>query len=94
MARPVHFDGADEEPATSYSGTSAGPLPLKNFPTSSATCWELDPAELAEVKRTGRIWVVTDTFDKLDLHPSGERWQPTMRVTAFKNIGLNGQWVR
>jgi hypothetical protein len=94
MARPVQFEEADAEPATSYSGTGAGPLPLKSFPTSSATCWQLDPEELEEVERTGRIWVRTDTFDKLEPHPDGKRWQPTMRVTAFKDGALGSGWVR
>jgi hypothetical protein len=92
MARPVHFEEADEQPAESYSGSGAGPLPIKGFSNSSASCWQLDPAELEEINRTGRIWVVTDTFDKLDPHPEGGRWQPTMRVTAHKEHALSGQW--
>jgi hypothetical protein len=94
MARAVGFDEADEKPAESDSGSGAGPLPIKSFPASSASCWRLEPEELEEVKRTGCIWVVTDTFDKLEPHHSGERWQPTMLVTAFKRMALSGRWWR
>lgn len=90
MAKSIPFPEQDDV-ATSASGKpGVGPLPIKQFPGSNLSCWQLDPDEIAEIQRTGVIWVVNDSFDKLDAHPSGQRWQPTLRVTARKEDAFLG----
>jgi hypothetical protein len=88
MAQAIPFPEATEI-EKSVSG-KYGPLPVKAFPESTLSCWRLSQEELAEINATGVVWVVTSTFDKLDPHPSGERWQPPLRVTGTKADGMRG----
>jgi hypothetical protein len=72
MAKPIPFEQADGV-ATSHSRDPAiGALPRLSFAASSTSCWKLEPEELAEIQRTGVIWVTTTTFEGLpDDWPQG-----------------------
>ena len=88
MAQAIDFPEADE---TQESVSKRyGSLRVKTFPETTLSCWKLTSEELAEINATGVVWVVTSTFDKLDPHPSGERWQPPLRVAGTKADGLRG----
>jgi hypothetical protein len=82
MARPVEFAGFDHIEDTDPRRPDVWPLPVKRFPKSNLSCWKLDPDELEEIKRTGVIWLVSDTFGEMKPPPEGERWQPKLRLTG------------
>jgi hypothetical protein len=85
MARPIEFPGFDGYEDTDPPRPGVAPLPVKHFPKSNLSCWKLDPDEMETIKATGVIWLVTDTFDQLEVSKSGERWQPKLRLTARDN---------
>jgi hypothetical protein len=91
MAHAVEFEESDN--VMESLSARMTPLPIKTYSKSSVSCWELNSEELAEVQRTGRIWLRTDTFRELRPHESGEDWQPAIVLSPFKSEVLNGQWV-
>lgn len=82
MAKPIEFPGWDHIEDTVPHRSNVGPLPVKRFPKSNLSCWKLDADELEQIKSTGLVWLVTDTFEELEKAPEGERWQPKLRLTA------------
>lgn len=79
MPRSIPFADADPSPAYSESGIpGVRPLHRKSFEGSSVSCWQFTPEEVAELARTGVLWIAT----------SVEKYQPIMRVTLNKEHAL------
>ena len=79
MPQAISFPEADALPAYSESGIpGVRPLPIKSFDGSSTSCWRFTPEELAELSKTGVLWIATSVFE----------YQPILRVTLNKDQGL------
>lgn len=83
MAHAIEFTGVDAHPDFPADAGYSRPLPIIEFERSSVSCWRLSPEELAEIARTGVIWVQTSLVSKAP--PEGEKIQPAMKVNAFKH---------
>lgn len=83
MARSIQFPEANDV-ATSLTRSNVGGLHAKFFNDHSVSCWQLSPEELAEVQRTGLVWVRTDLIEGKD----GNKLQPAIAVTTQKQFAL------
>jgi hypothetical protein len=72
MARAVKFEGANRVLGAPKGVENLEPLHTFTNGSCSVSCWELEPEELAEVVRTGRVFLSV---------MSGER-QPPVFVSS------------
>lgn len=80
MAVPIHFEGVnfvlgpvDDQPGGSI------PIPIRRRADGSLiSCWHLSPEELAQIARTGRIWLELPASDGLAM--------PAVSVTAKQDL--------
>jgi hypothetical protein len=82
MARPIHFPEADFifTPPSGYE-TEIASLPAKRRDDGIIVCcWQPSPEEIAEIVRTGRIWLAV----WCGLRP------PPVQVDGFKDAVLPG----
>jgi len=80
MARPIDFIGSN----MTFAKDQKEYLPLPAHGTEDGqaiTCWELTEAELAEVAKTGKVWLRIWTF--------GNALQPQL-VEAFDPLTNGG----
>lgn len=74
--RPVKFDEANAVlGAPAGCEESVEPLHVRRLEGALVSCWELTPEDIAEIQRTGRIW----------LSVWGRQTQPPVLLTAFKS---------
>ncbi|RKD61539.1 hypothetical protein [Rhizobium sp. WW_1] len=57
MATPVHFHGANMLLGPPKGSENVGELHTYTNGRCSVSCWEFSPEELAEIVRTGRVFV-------------------------------------
>lgn len=59
MGRPVSFPGANRTlgPPAGADEISVSAMPIFGNGAHCVSCWELDPDEIAEVLRTGRVFL-------------------------------------
>lgn len=76
MAKPASFDEANLVLlAPPECEDSVVDMPVRRLDGAIVSSWELDPEEISEVVRTGRIW----------LSVWGRQTSPPVMVTAFKD---------
>ena len=89
MAVAVDFKGANCLLRAPPDNDSVGELPIFRNGVTSVSCWELTPEELAEVVRTGRVYVAV---------LSGKQSQPPVFAgseTAVRDMTSDyGVWKR
>lgn len=57
MSKPVPFDGQNFVLAPPQGSENVSPLPIFRNGTCCVSCWQLTPAEIEEVQRTGRVYL-------------------------------------
>lgn len=57
MAEPVGFEGANQVFAAPEGSTNCIDLETHSDGQAVTSCWRLSPEELAEVARTGVVWL-------------------------------------
>lgn len=57
MGHPVKFDGANGDLLAPAGSENVDVLPVFRNGISCTSCWALSPDEIAEVARTGRIFI-------------------------------------
>lgn len=57
MAEAVYFEGANRKPGPPPGSENVGDLYTYTNGLCSVSCWQLTPEEIAEVARTGRLYV-------------------------------------
>lgn len=84
MADAVSFEGttfSDDWPPPHQSK----PLPWRELGNHySMSAWRLSPEEIAEITRTGVVWVGVQTFAKVPPPESGRDTHPAMLVSAHR----------
>lgn len=75
MSKPVNFREANIILGPPKGGEdTVQPLPVRRLDGTLVSCWRLSPRELAEVQRTGCVWLAV--FSGIT--------QPPVYVAAFK----------
>jgi hypothetical protein len=75
MSQPVRFREANLILGPPEGSEDAVvPMPVRRLEGNLVSCWRMSPAELAEIQRTGCVW----------LSVWGRETQPPVYVAAFK----------
>lgn len=57
MANPIHFEGANRRLVAPEGAENVQDMSTYTNGVCSVSCWKLTPREVAEINRTGRVFV-------------------------------------
>lgn len=89
MGEPIDFHGANRKLLPPKGSDTMGELPTYTNGICSVSCWKLTPREVAEINRTGRVFLAI---------MSGET-QPPVFVGDEESVrsvvaGTGGAWTK